>query len=220
MLALLLLFIPNLKAVCFVQRTWAVEDLIDAIYWINEQNLQRSSRARKILMDLSRVCFLGGHEHWRGENTEVFMQFATLPSMRTIFGRYVEGLDQAEVEWAFPHHTSNITEIILQHSVIKAQYLSKLLVGIKALKRFDYDRQVNVDDGFENLYEDCPMETHQIIGALLEHTKQSLEYLSLTGGFHLRTGESDIHPCKGSPRDLEVVNEVVLNNNIYVEQAS
>lgn len=123
-------------------------------------------------------------------------------------------------EWAFPHHTSNVTEIILQHSVIKAQYLSKLLVGIKALKRLNYDRQVNVDDGFENLYEDCPMETHQIIGALLEHTKQSLEYLSLTGGFHLRTGESDIHPCKGSQRDLEVVNEVVLNNNIYVEQAS
>ena len=216
MLAILLLFVPNIKTICFKKCTWGIDDLGYAIHWISKQILQRDSNARKPLMDLSQVRFLGNHELWRGECFETFMPFATLPSMRTIFGDYVEGRDEGEAEWVFPPHTSNVTEIVLQHSAIKALHLSHLLVGIKALKRFTYHRQENHDPGYEN-FDNCPIETHQIIGALLEHAKHSLEFLSLTGRCHRRRGEFDLHPCKGSLRGFQVLKETVLNSDIYVE---
>ena len=219
MLALLLLFIPNLKVIRFKSCTWGNDDLRDAIHWMSKQTLQRTSNVRKPLMNLSEVRLLGRFDFWRGETFEAFMPFATLPSMRTIFGEYVEGFDRAEDEWKFPPHTSNVTEIILQHSAIKAQYLSQLLLGIKALKRFTYHRHAYVEDPNE-LYEFCPVETHQIIGVLLEHARHSLEFLSLTGLCHLRDANSDIHACKGSLRDFEVLKEVILDSNVYVELAS
>lgn len=219
MLALLLLFIPNLKVIRFKSCTWGNDDLRHAIHWISEQNLQRSSNAPKPLMDLSQIRLLGRFDLWRGETFEAFMPFATLPSMRTIFGEYVEGLDRAEDKWKFPPHTSKVTEIVLQHSAIRAEYLDQLLIGIKALKRFTYNRHVYTKDPNE-LYQFCPVEIHQIIGVLLEHAKHSLEFLSLTGVCFLRARESDIHACKGSLRDFKVLKEVILDSNIYVERAS
>ncbi|CAF9909910.1 MAG: hypothetical protein ALECFALPRED_006106 [Alectoria fallacina] len=219
MLALLLFFIPNLEAICLARSTWGIWHLEEAIEWISFQTLQRSLSVRKPLMNLSQVRFLGYDDDellyadGQGENFGNFMSFASLPSMRTIYGDFVEGGDIAEGIWKFAPHTSNVTEIILQHSAVKAEYLTELLVGIKALERFTYDYNENLDSG-------PGAEIHKLIGTLLEHAKHSLEYLAFTGSFGLRDGVSDIHPCKGSLKDFRVLKEVVLDSYVYVDSDS
>lgn len=54
------------------------------------------------------------------------------------------------------------------------------------------------------------MEAHMVIGALSEHAKTSLEYLSLTGPCDVHDGQSQIHHCNGSLQDFEVLNDVVI----------
>lgn len=219
MLALLLLFIPNLQQICFQESAFTAALISDAIYWMSERIRQQSSSARKPLMDLSHVSFLGYNDHALYTEFEWLMPFATLPSMRAIFGEFVQGIDQATDKWVLPPHSSNVIYINLQCSVIKAQYLSELLVGVKALHHFTYHREDDEGSAYA-LQWNCPMETHQIIGTLLEHAKHSLEYLALTGRCHPRNGGNDIHPCKGSLRGFQNLKVVVIDSNIYVEEAS
>lgn len=219
MLALLLLFIPNLEAICLAESTWGLvtERLECAIRWMAEKNLQGSPRARKFLLKLSQVSFLGSTNANEGEDFEAFSAFAALPSVRKLHGTFVEGYDEAEWTWVLPHHISNVTEITLLRSAVKAKYLAELLVGIKALKRFTYDHREELNDPQNG------MEAHKMVGTLLEHAKHSLEYLALTNRdklseFHeVRDEEHDIHPCNGSLRDFEVLKEVVLDSWIYVD---
>ncbi|KAL9128511.1 MAG: hypothetical protein Q9175_007509 [Cornicularia normoerica] len=119
-------------------------------------------------MKVSQVRFPGSDENENGEDYETFISLAALPSMRTMFGDSVEGRYEYMTQWNFLTHTSNVTEIMLPHSAVKAEYVTQLLVGIKALKRFTYDHN-------EDLRWVRGMKAHKIIGALLEHTKHSLE---------------------------------------------
>ena len=221
MLALLLFLLPNLEGISLEQSTSGIRFLEKAINWIcfQDQNLQRSPRARKPLMKLFHVRFLGyddadmRYADGEGEEFERFMPFAALSSMRMIIGDFVQSYDGARSTWRFPPHTSNITSIDLQHSAVKPESLADLLAGIKALKGFSYDYNENMGGG-------GAMEIHKIIGTLLEHAKHSLESLRIYGRWDLRSGEGDLHPCKGSLRDFEVLGKVILDSNVYVENAS
>ena len=220
MLALLLFLIPNIEGICLAQSTrgnFFQEEAINSICF-QDQNLQRSPSARKPLMKLSLVRFLGYdkdilYANDEGENFERFLPFAALSSMRTIVGDFVKGQDTARSVRLFPPHTSNVNQIELRRSAVKAEYLAKLMAGVKALKGFYYDYNENLDGG-------GAMEIHKIIGTLLEHAKDSLEMLGITGRCDLRNGEGDIHPCRGSLRDFEVLKKVMLNSYVYVEHAS
>ena len=203
--ALLLFFLPNLKALYLTKFSWYTTPSLDrVILSVAEPN----PRTRKPLMDLSKVHFEGAQESWKGENFEALISFATLPSMRRISANFVEGRVDQMIDWKFPPHSSNVTEILLQHGQVKADFLRQLLIGMKQLKRFSYehyDHDVSEPSG-------RMMETHDIIGILLEHTKHSLEYLSLTGR------PSDIRPCKTSLRDFKALREIVLESQVYVDE--
>ena len=202
--ALLLFFVPSLKALHLAEFSWyTAPDLDRVILSMAEPNL----RTRKPLMDLSKVHFEGAEESPKGENFEALISFATLPSMRRISGNFVEGRVDQMIDWKFPPHSSNVTEILLQHAQVKADFLNQLLIGTKHLKRFTYDHH----DHDPSEPSGRMMETHDIIGTLLEHTKHSLEYLSLMGQ------PDEIHSCNTSLRDFKVLKEVVLDSQIYVE---
>ena len=202
--ALLLFFVPNLKSLHFAEFSWDTAPYLDRVIL---SMAEPNPRPRKPLMELSKVHFEGHEECPKGENFEALISFATLPSMRRISGKFVEGRVDQMIDWKFPPHSSNVTEILLQHGQVKADFLNQLLIGMKHLKRFIYDHY----DHDPSEPSGRMMETHDIIGTLLEHTKHSLEYLSLEG----LPGE--IQPCKTSLRDFKVLKEVVLDSQIYVE---
>lgn len=220
MIALLLVFIPNLEVLYLAESTWDVvfESLEYAIHWMSDRNLQGSRRARKFLPKLSRIGFLGSPNSPKGDDFEAFMPFAALPSVRKLSGRFVEGTGSAECSWHLPDHTSNVTEITLLRSTVKAKYLTELLVGIRALKRFTYDHREQLNDDQQG------MEAHMMVGTLLEHAKHSLEYLCLTNrdkisaSHEVRDLEHDSHSCNGSLRGFEVLKEVVLDSSVYADQ--
>ena len=212
MLALLLLFLPNLERLQLAQFTWGVFDLLSMIDLISPQNLQGVPRSRRPLMNLSQVYLLGSDDNRAGEDFNLFMPFAALPSMRSINGAFVEGQDMIN-DWIFAPHTSSITEITLRESAVRPECLAEMIGAIKVLKRFVYDYTVNYDAG-------VAMHIQNIIGILLEHAKHCLEFLQITGDWNLRIGERGSHPCKGSLRGFEVLKEVVLDSYVYVEPAS
>ncbi|KAF6241332.1 hypothetical protein HO173_000042 [Letharia columbiana] len=187
--AFLLFFLPNLEEICLAQSTWHFRTLEHAILAISEQNLQRTPWTRKPLMNLSQVRILGSSDDiGDGEDFQVFSGIRCAPI-------------NADDVWALRGR--------LRHAVI-AEYLTELLAGIRALKRFTYSHN-------ENLVEGSGMEPHKILGVLLEHAKHSLEYLSLTGRYDPHDEESDIDPRNGSLRDFEVLKEIVLDGRVYVE---
>ena len=210
-LALLLFFVPNLKALRLAEFSW---DTAPSLKRVILSMAEPNPRTRKPLMDLSDVHLEGAEESAKGENFEALISFATLPSMRTITGDFVEGRIDQMVNWVFPPRSSNITEIVLVDSQVKADLLAQMLIGIKALKRFTYEhRDYNGDNP-----EGRMMESHNIIGTLLEHAKHSLKYLSLTGRSDMQFSPDDIHPGRGSLRDFKVLKEVVIESQIYVEE--
>ena len=203
--ALLLFFVPNLKALHLTEFSWYTTPSLDrVILSMAEPNL----RKRTPLKDLSKVHFEGDEDNRKGESFEALISFATLPSMRRISANFVEGRVDQMIDWKFPPHSSNVTEISLQHGQVKADFLRQLLIGVKQLKRFSYEHH----DHDESEPSGRMMETQDIIGTLLEHTKHSLEYLSLTGR------PDNIHPCKTSLRNFKVLNHVVLESQVYVEE--
>ena len=223
MLAILLFLLPNLEGICLAQSTWGILFLEEAINWIcfQDQNLQRSPSARKPLMKLAHVRFQGYDDEdmlyadGQGEDFQDFMPFAALPSMRTMFGEFVQGRHTARSVWRFPPHTSNVNQIDLRRSAVKPEYLAELMAGIKSLEGFLYDYNENLDGGGASA-----MEIHKIIGTLLEHAKHSLEFLGITGRWDLRNGRGDLHTCRGSLRGFEVLKKVILDSNVFVEDAS
>ena len=203
--ALLLFFLPNLKALHFTEFSWYAAPSLDrVIHSMAEPN----TRTRTPLMELSKVHFEGAEGNSKGENFEALISFAALPSTRRISANFVEGRVDQMIDWSFPAHSSNVTEILLQHGQVKADFLRQLLIGVKQLKRFWYEHH----DHDASEPSGRMMETQDIIGTLLEHAKHSLEYLSLTGR------PANIHSCKTSLRDFKILKEVVLESQIYVEE--
>ena len=218
MLALLFFFVPNLEDICLARSTRSTWHVQEAIRSISSQKLQQNPRAQKVLKNLSQVRFLGYdndedlYSDERGEDVEVFMSFAALPSMRTMLGDFVAGTDEPADVWPFAPHTSNVTEIILRNSAVEAGYLKELLAGIKSLKRFTYDHNNSLTDA-------GAMETLGIIEALHDHAKHSLEYLALTGTWDPHGGRSEIQPCSGLLREFETLKEFVLHSSVYIQYA-
>ncbi|KAM0797648.1 hypothetical protein BDR22DRAFT_965246 [Usnea florida] len=202
--ALLLFFVPNLKALHLTEFSWYTAPSLDRVIL---SMAEPNPRTRKPLMDLSQVHLEGAEGNWKGENFEALISFATLPSMRRISANFVEGRVDQMIDWKFPPHFSNVTEILLKHGQVKADFLKQLLIGVKQLKRFSYehyDHDATEDSG-------RMMETQDIIETLLEHTKHSLEYLTLKGQHHR------IKPCRTSIRGFKVLKEVVLESQVYVK---
>ena len=203
--ALLLFFVPNLKALRLTEFSWYTTPSMDRVIL---SMAEPNPRTRTPLMNLSKVHFEGAGENWKGENFEALISFATLPYMRRISANFVEGRIDQMIDWKFPPHSSNVTEISLQHGQVKADFLRQLLIGVKGLRRFSYEHH----DHDPSEPSGRMMETHDIIGTLLEHAKHSLEYLSLTGQ------PANINSCKTSLRDFKKLKEVVLESQVYVEE--
>lgn len=194
MLVIVFLCIPRLEKLCLHEFTWDANRLHNAIRAMFEQ-----PGARRFLTNLSEVCLQGNEENRMGECFQSFMTFATLPSMRKISGELVQGFQKSIPEWTLLPNTSNITEIDLQRSAVKAENLTQVLVGIKSLKRFTFDQSVQ-------------MEVHKIVAALLQYAKHSLECLQLTG----RCEEDDDIDSRRL-QSFEVLKDVGLSLPLYVE---
>lgn len=204
MLGLLLLFVPNLEELCLDRFTLSALYLHPAVGPMSELNVRRSPGARKPLMKLSVITFLGSDNNvWGGENFEAFGWFSALPSLRQIKGRFVEGHDEPLTNWT---DTSNVTEILLRQSAVYAKNVAQLLIGIKALTHFTYEYK----QGWNQRMEAC-----KIVAALHQYAKHSLEYLSLTGSYE---GNDDMkNPCL---QGFEVLKQFYLQGDIYTELLS
>lgn len=212
MIGLLLLILPSLESISLLDYTWNASRLGDMVSTIAGQDLRRRPPRSNGLSKLSQIEILGSRENPEGEDFEFLVQFAALPSMRTLLGKYVEALDDDDsMIWPFGLRVSGVTEIILQHSAVGISPLTQIFSGIHALKRFTYSHS-------RLFFDNSSMKAHKIIGALLEHARDSLEYLALTGHCSIRDSDEDDHYNKGSLQGFRVLKEAFLHSAIYVDQ--
>ncbi|CAF9905735.1 hypothetical protein IMSHALPRED_003953 [Imshaugia aleurites] len=212
MIGLLLLLLPNLESICFEGYSWKADELSKIVAAIASPDL-RGRPGSKLLTKLSQIEVDTFSSFRGGENLALLTQFAALPSMRTLVGSHVKAFHNDPEIWRFGSRTSNVTEIIFQNiSRVTVALLRRILSGINALKRFTYDH-------FVGSHADSPMKAHRIIGALLEHAKDSLEYLALTGDSNTHDVEEDNHSNNGSLQGFTVLKDVVLPSEIYVDRA-
>ena len=212
LLVLLLLFIPNLEAIRLQEFTQATRWVENAIFALTGENLQRSLEARKPLMNLHIVELWGfrGDDEIRPDNAEFFMWFAALPSMRTLYGRFLNSYPEPIERWRLPLRSSNVTAIHLIDSAIGIEFLEQLLAGMKSLKIFDYEHNPGIVGGLG-------IDSHRIFASLHEHAKDSLEFLSLFGAcFFLedQCGEDTVGRCL---RGFDVLKELHLSRPTYLE---
>ncbi|CAD6575260.1 MAG: hypothetical protein ASARMPREDX12_007168 [Alectoria sarmentosa] len=208
MIDLLLLFLPNLESISL--------DSLHDYTWngffstIAGQNLHRHPPGSSGLSKLSKIQIFSSRAD--PEDFDFLVQFAALPSMRTLYGQYVEapGNDISMIS-PFGSRVSDVTEITLHQSAVRIGPLTQIFSGIQALKRFTYRHSTLLTDTSR-------MKAHKIIGALLEHAGESLEYLALTGHCSNRMSKQDDHYNKGSLQGFRVLKEVFLNGAIYVDR--
>lgn len=212
MIGLLLFFLPNLKTVCLHSYTWNASKLSELLDTIACRELRRQPPRSQSLTKLSQIQVLGSEQNAEGEDLEFLLPFATLPSMRSLVGNFVVARDNDDVEWHFGFRVSDVTEMVLQNSAVGIKLLRQLFFGVRGLKRFTYSHNRILDNH--------SMKAHEIIGALLEHARDSLEYLALTGHCDMRDSEQDKHYNNGSLQGFKALNEVCLHSAIYVDQVS
>ncbi|CAF9909913.1 MAG: hypothetical protein ALECFALPRED_006107 [Alectoria fallacina] len=211
MIGLLLLFLPNLEKLSLQDYTWNASRLGKMIGTIAGQDLRRNPPRSNGLSKLSQIQILGSEVNRQGEDFEFLVQFAALPSMRTLRGKYVVALDDDDsMIWPFGSRVSDVTEITLHQSAVGISPLTQIFSGIHALKRFTYSHGQFFPDN-------STMKAHKIIGALLEHAGESLEYVALTGYCSDRFPEQDDHYNKGSLQGFRVLKEAFLHSAIHVD---
>ena len=201
MVALLLWFIPHLEVLYLSQRAPDSLYLYDAIKTMTEQGHTKSG-ACKPLTKLIKLQILGSEGGATDEQFDNFAPFMALPSMKYLHGNFVRGRIGRPAMWAhLPLHASNVTIISFKNSAIKVECFRLMLQAIKSLKEFSYDCTVRNH-----------LEAHQIIKALHEHAKHSLEYLWLRGS--VNHFMDDVIPSE-SIRGFEVLKRCRIPTEVY-----
>lgn len=196
MYGLLLASLPNLDFIFLSKHI--PENLKEIVRYIAAPVLTRGNPA-----SLTKLEIYGSDEGTisPGERiVNIYEQFIVLPSMRTLYGRNMCGLS----EWTYPLPISNVTDVCFEDCNISAAEFSHLFRGLRALKKFTYDYNPNLD------WDDDGPETYGILAALREHAGRTLEYLSLTN-----LGSFERSVDDGSLRDFCVLKEAEADCAFY-----
>ena len=167
-------------------------------------------------------------------NAAMISPFMSIPAMRTIQGR---GVDGRNIKWPYGTARSGVIEIYHQCSDIDTESLTEQIRGVKALEAFTYhfcrsltygieDTKLDGEDaetpfGDAEKYEekDTPRwEPRAISAALLRYASHSLTFLelratNLMGSARFRDGE----PLLGSLRSFNVLSEVRLDTMMLIK---
>lgn len=178
MLSLLLLLLPNLEKIHFIDLSFEAEPLGDMLDLIAGGSHDPDVTFGPVaLTKLSEVLVKGSEEE--GGWCQILTPLAALPSIRTITANSVFGDPKNDpwyndLTWPYEQHMSGLTVLNLQSSCLSAASFSRLLGGIKGLKSFTYDYNCRHSHGSGTAV--CT-----IIDILLEHAKASLESVQFTG---------------------------------------
>lgn len=208
MIALLLLFIPNLKSLELIKCSPVTKHLRDMIFTISEQNEQWSSGVRKLLTNLESVMLEGDPDNRTALAIEPLLWFATIPSMRTLLGNYVHGVWGARCQMTLPRKSSNVKKVCLWDSAVREDVLEQLLVGMDSLESFTYFHNTDIANGHG-------MNARKILSALHQYTKHSLKFLDLWGFCEPAIESGDT--ISNYLQSFEVLKELQLSSSVYLE---
>ena len=171
--ALAISLLPNLESITLTDYADNEEQLSEMLDGIIKTSLESPPLRNLPLSKLSKVRISPLDEAW--QEPALLGLFAQLPSMRQIYAEGIdaEGIDGGNELWKITPHVSRITELVFEQSVVSASIFLSLFSGLKALQKFKY----------EAVYRDHDLaywKPRKMIGALLKHTKYSLEELDVT----------------------------------------
>ena len=205
MIALLLLFIPNLKSLELIKCSPVTTHLREMIFTISEE--QWSFGVRKLLTNLESVMLEGDSDNGIAPALEPLLWFAAIPSVRTLHGYYVHGVLGAPYKMTLPPKSSNVKKVCLLDSAVREDVLEQLLVGIDSLESFTYSHNTDIAKG-------QGMNARKILSALHQYAKHSLKFLDLWGFCEpARESGDTISNLKG----FEVLKELQLSSSVFVE---
>ena len=213
-LGLLLTLLPNLALMKFNRYTGSARQFKQIVQRITDPCGRKSSatheKGSRFLTKLREVKFRGIDpcpEGWNVyEDFDLTRLFAKLPSMRKVSANFAKTPSQLSNDsWIqVGSRASNIDEIVLKSGDLDATYIAHFLGSLKNLRRFTlaYWGDHTLDRNGVGT----------ILGALLEHAKTGLEFLSLTKTW---SPPEDDKPIDTSLKSFEKLKEAKLNCQLY-----
>ncbi|CAD6586203.1 MAG: hypothetical protein ASARMPRED_002472 [Alectoria sarmentosa] len=235
---LLLALYPNLKILHIYepgQQWWKPEEWGNLLRSLTSTARGGATNRLRIFSRLSKFRLIGCTEDSGMEaNAAMISPFMTIPTMRTIQSR---GVDGRNIQWPYGTAVSGLIEIYHQVSDIDTESLTEQIRGVKALEAFTYhfcrsltygidDNKLDGEDA-ENPFGDAEKyeekntprwEPRAITAALLRYASHSLTFLelratNLMGSARFRDGE----PFLGSLRSFNVLSEVRLDTMMLIK---
>ena len=215
MLGLLLTTFPNIETLTLKYFSDKMLQVQDLLWNVVEKNRGPGHTGPTIFTKLKTVI-VDASEFVGADDAEVFACFALFPSVECLIGKQIVSLNPpgSNVIWTVSeylrlwHPSLAVTEINFQESRLTFEYFSRLLHGIKRLKRFTYGFWRGPwGDSFGT-------DPYRLIDLLLLHSKTTLEYLELKG-----FGSKPAYPPDGTGygclRDFEALKEVRIHAALW-----
>lgn len=223
-IALLFLFLPNLRSVCFdsflycdmwMRPPYTMFERILGSSGSTERTPCKTEEALSRFQEVMIKCVWPEHPGFITNSIQLYAPFAFLPCMRSLRGERINGRSDGWRETAFSQklrsaRTSKITKINFTHSAVDAKSFDVLIGGIPALREFRY-HHFSHDEEFLPSYQ--PM---GIVKALRRYTFKSPEVLELTAGQYMTEEDHRI----GSLRMFRVLRDVRLDDELLKKRVA
>ncbi|KAL8689162.1 MAG: hypothetical protein Q9224_004708 [Gallowayella concinna] len=155
---------------------------------------------------LTEVRFIG--EPGNGESFSYVSMFASIPSVRKIYGSNVFGPDVVPLQ-----APSNLEDLYLERSGINGPSFGNLLTSVKKLKRLYYENMLDSD-------EPHTYEPRRLVNSLRVHALESLERLSLIDrdrDYSWDDNDEDMaRPC--SLREFKALKHVAIECSLFIKE--
>ena len=171
---LALTMLPNLKRIATQDwmRSYSSDRICPIVARIAEANQDPHSVFHNKALTNLREFFMSHRDDEGGEDVNIFIPFAMLPSMRYLGGTEISSEHSFIPYSELRSDSSLVTEINFLNSAINAEGFYGLLSGISALRKFTYHH-------YDLVNSDCRYEIRGIVRLLRKYAATSLQHLDI-----------------------------------------
>jgi hypothetical protein len=173
--ALAISLLPNLRSITMANFSGQDDEMIEMLGGISRASIEAPPAKLPALSKLSGVRILNSSREW--DNFVLLEFFAQLPSMRTLYGKNIEGEFSAirSCPRDFEPRHLGVTEIVLEQSSVAAASFAELFSESTALQKVKYEA-ITPETGLDFAF----WEPDVIVALLLRYATDTLIELDLT----------------------------------------
>ena len=207
-ITILLLLLPNVESIVLQDGSCASFRLRSVVETVAAANRNPQSPDHGKSLNKLHEIFIEHEDTEMGEDVNLYGPFALLPSMRSLQGNQIDGLEFCWPDSVQSHISSLVTDINIELSAVSSDAFGTLLDGIAALKHFRY-HHVGAMTG------DSYYDVSGIVEALRRNATHSLSTLEIEAMDSENLNEDEQEQCIGSLKMFSCLRSIRLEDMVF-----